>query len=91
MMIPNRPIVVFSESNTGHWDSKQCKLTPHKVDASEKALLSSSTEKLVTEMNIDEGKRAFGYLENLEKKYRGAGLQRVHLFAFITATIHSFL
>eukprot|EP01040_Poterioochromonas_malhamensis_P018600 gene18600-21756_t len=29
MTIPTKPVVVFSESNTGHWQEDQCKNGPH--------------------------------------------------------------
>jgi hypothetical protein len=76
MLIPSRPIVIFSESNTGHWEEKQCRLEAHKVTDQEKELLSKPMETIVSELNKDEAQRAFGHISQWEKKYPGAGIQK---------------
>jgi len=75
MTIPSKPIVVFSESNTGHWDADKCKAGPHKVTPEETALLTADPLKLVTELNRDEFHRAFGFVGSIDKNYHGAGIQ----------------
>ena len=70
MTIPSKPIIVFSESSTGHWffyqlfilivllnytrDKNQCKKGPHVVTKEEKDLLEAKPFKVATELNRDE-------------------------------------
>jgi hypothetical protein len=61
MTIPTHPIVVFSESNTGHWSVDQCKTGPHKLTKDEEKLLSSDIIDLVSDLNKDEYHRAVSY------------------------------
>lgn len=56
--IPTKPIIVFSESDTGHWNKDQCKKGPHKISEHEKALVSSDPFLVVSELNKDEFHRA---------------------------------
>lgn len=58
MTIPTKPVVVFSESNTGHWQEDQCKNGPHVLTAAEKKLLGMTPIELVSEGNKDEYHRA---------------------------------
>lgn len=58
MTIPTRPIVVFSESNTGHWQHDKCKTGPHVLTEAEKKLLGMTPVELVSEGNKDEYHRA---------------------------------
>lgn len=78
MLLPTKPIVIFSESNTAHWEEKQCKNTPqpHKVNDKEKELLSQPMQTIVSELNKDEAQRAFNHISQWEKKYPGAGIQK---------------
>ena len=61
MTIPTRPIVVFSESNTGHWGSDKC-IADHKMTHDEEVLLKAKPMQLVSELNKDELHRAVSYL-----------------------------
>lgn len=58
MTIPTKPIVVFSESNTGHWGSDKCVKGPHKVTPEEGKLLNMTPLELVSDANKDEYHRA---------------------------------
>lgn len=62
MTIPTKPVVVFSESNTGHWQEDQCKNGPHVLTAAEKKLLGMTPIELVSEGNKDEYHRAVSTL-----------------------------
>jgi hypothetical protein len=77
--LPSKPIVFFSESNTGHWDKEKCKKSPHIVKSHEKLLFAANPVLVMTEFNRDEANRAFGYLQQYEGKYP---MVRVHIFCF---------
>lgn len=77
LTIPNQPVVVFSESATAHWKPSKCDKMPpsHLVSGEEKALLDADVVKLVSELNKDEFKRAWGVLHDVSRTYREAGIQ----------------
>lgn len=60
LLIPNRPIVIFSESATGTWDKKDCDAKQKKdsLTEAEAELLKTVPLQLVSEKNRDEFKRA---------------------------------
>ena len=64
MLIPSKPIVVFSESSTATWDSKDCdkKEAKNGVTEQESQLLKAQSLLLVSELTKDEYKRAVSYL-----------------------------
>lgn len=60
MTIPTRPIVVFSDSNTGHWGADQCK-AEHKRQPTEEALLQAKPISIVSELNKEELHRSVSF------------------------------
>lgn len=62
MTIPTRPIVVFSESNTGHWGNDQCPKTDHTRQPEEDLLLKAKPMQLVSELNKEELHRSVSSL-----------------------------
>jgi len=75
MSIPTRPIVVFSESSTGHWEANQCKKGPHTLTTHELELLHSTDLKVVSKLNKDEFERAWSFLHGIDRLYHQAGIQ----------------
>jgi hypothetical protein len=75
MTIPTKPVIVFSESSTGHWQQDQCKTSPHVLTEAEKKLLKMSPMELVSEGNKDEYHRAWGFVAGISKLYHGAAIQ----------------
>lgn len=77
MFMPSKPIVVFSESNTGHWKPEVCNKAPASYTAGpgELALLNADPVQLVTEINKDEFKRAWNSISDYTRIYHSAGIQ----------------
>jgi len=75
MAMPSRPIVVFSESNTGHWPADKCRSSPHHLTKEEERLLTLPMLDLVADANKDEYHRAWGFVAGVSKNYHGAGIQ----------------
>lgn len=62
--IASKPIIVFSESDTGHWNKDQCKKEEHVLTEQEQVLLKSDSFHLVSELNKDEFHRAVSLLSH---------------------------
>jgi hypothetical protein len=77
MMIPTKPLIVFSESSTFNWLPEKCDPPPpsHTVTPHEQELLDTPPVRLVSELNQDEFKRHWNVLHDVSRTYHGAGIQ----------------
>jgi hypothetical protein len=76
MLLPNKPIVVLSDSETTNWRKNQCPnpSIKHNVTDEERRLLDASTEHLTTVLNGPEY-RKWSYVSDAIHAYPGAGTQ----------------
>eukprot|EP00598_Pedospumella_elongata_P005182 CAMPEP_0184974064 /NCGR_PEP_ID=MMETSP1098-20130426/5635_1 /TAXON_ID=89044 /ORGANISM="Spumella elongata, Strain CCAP 955/1" /LENGTH=444 /DNA_ID=CAMNT_0027496585 /DNA_START=51 /DNA_END=1382 /DNA_ORIENTATION=+ len=76
--LPSRPLIIFSDSNTGKWEASDCdkkKITERVLDKSEKELLKATPGHLVSDVNKDELQKRWGWLAEYTHHYHSAGIQ----------------
>jgi len=73
MIMPSHPIVIFADSATDNWESKDCPkpIVPYVVTSEEKDMLRASTVTIATDIN----KHEYHIPGEISKAYRAAGLQ----------------